>query len=148
MPSPAFDALTEMQRLEVERAMTDPAERDRILLAAVVQVRDDVSEVKREAATARNYCRENCKPALDKRLSSVEGRVAKHEGILLGTGLRAPVQSRVLTWLKAQEWGNLAKVSALAVSAGLMVGGGIGACRYSAQHGAQTAAASARGAQP
>lgn len=72
MPINPFDALNEMQRLEVAEARTDPEKREMLMLTALVQVRDDVASVKDEATAARRFCQEVCKPGTDKRMNALE----------------------------------------------------------------------------
>ncbi len=78
-----LDLLTELQRREVEDALADPAQRERFLVAAVVQVRDDVAGLKLRDSNAREYCRDTCGPAIDKRF----GRLERFRSWLLGIGI-------------------------------------------------------------
>ena len=44
--SDPLDMLSQLQRLEVEEMLRDPAAKERFVIGALVQVRDDVADVK------------------------------------------------------------------------------------------------------
>ena len=61
-----------MQRSEVEDALKDPVQRERFLVASLVQVRDSVAGLELRDRDARNQCVNICRPAFVTRFERLE----------------------------------------------------------------------------
>ena len=129
--------LRRIQEEEVEKAVNDSAYAVRIMSRTLFAVHDKVKRIEVGVGEFQAHCHNVCGPTIHKRITDNATDIAHLRGMVTGTGAHEPVGQKP-GWLSLLDWAGVCKVGILLVGAGLMIGGGIGACRYVERRGPPT----------